>query len=68
MFDDHLMIDQEIVLLSTVDTAELKESSLLLRYRDPRFDGRLLRELEGDKSLLKRLQGELRRACERLSV
>ncbi len=68
LFEDHLVIDQDVVLLPAIDKAELKGTGLVLRYRDPTLEGPVLRELEGEESKLKRLQSELRRACPELKT
>lgn len=44
VFDQYWLIDDEILLLSTVLRSELHKGKLLLRYRDPVAEGPLLRE------------------------
>jgi hypothetical protein len=47
VFDDHLVLDQEVVMLDQVTSADLEGGKLVLKYEDPVHGGRMLRELEG---------------------
>lgn len=47
IFEDYVLLDEEVVLKATVDRAERCEDRLLLRYQDPVAAGPLLRELTG---------------------
>mgnify|MGYP006287491793 FL=1 len=47
VYDDHVVIDDEVVLARTVERAERRDGQLLLRYLDPVAAGPLIRELEG---------------------
>jgi hypothetical protein len=47
VFDDHLVLDQEVVMLEQVTSADLEGNRLVLKYEDPAHGGRMLRELEG---------------------
>jgi hypothetical protein len=55
VFSDFFTIDQEVVLGGTVETLDVEDDKLVLRYIDPRFDGPVLRELEGTPNVLGRL-------------
>lgn len=59
VFDDFFTIDEEIVLGQTVQTAEVDDGRLILRYVDPRFDGPVLRELEGERTTLGQIASAL---------
>lgn len=48
LFDDHMVLDQEVVMLADVESAARDGRKLLLRYADPAHGGRMLRELSGD--------------------
>ncbi len=61
VFDDHFLLDQEIVMLDRVQSVEQQEGRLVLRYEDPAHGGRMLRELEGSPSLLDSLERALSR-------
>lgn len=49
VFDGYVLLDDEVVLASTVERLERDEDKLLIRYRDPVADGPMLRELTGPK-------------------
>ena len=49
-FSDHLRVDDEIVLLDTVERAQVEGGVLVVRYRDPVAGGPLLREWAGKRS------------------
>jgi hypothetical protein len=55
LFDDHLTIGGEVVLREAITSTELDDRGLVVRYRDPRFDGAVLRELTGDRQVLEEL-------------
>lgn len=56
LFEDHLVIGKEIVLFSSISSAELEGSALVLRYTDPEYEGAVLRELVGERRLLSEIQ------------
>jgi hypothetical protein len=47
VFDDHLVLDQEVVMFDQVCSADVDGKKLVLKYDDPIHGGRMLRELEG---------------------
>jgi hypothetical protein len=55
VFDDHLMIGSEVVLKEALTSAELDDRGLVLRYRDPRYEGAVLRELTGERRVLEEI-------------
>jgi hypothetical protein len=61
LFDDYLVLGPEIVLKASITSAEIDGSVLVLRYRDPRFEGVVLRELSGETPLLERIAASVDR-------
>lgn len=59
VFDDHLTLGGEVVLKEAIATLELDDRGLVIRYRDARLEGMVLRELTGDKQLLDALHRAL---------
>jgi hypothetical protein len=60
VFDEHLTLDGEVVLKDSLEPPRRPaEGHLVLRYRDPRHAGPVLRELEGDEAVLFRLERAL---------
>ena len=59
VFDDHLTIGGEVVLREAITSTELDERGLVLRYKDPRFEGMVLRELTGERRALEDIKGSL---------
>ncbi len=57
LFDGYFSIDDEVVLASAVQSAEVNSGRLLLRYVDPAHSGPVLRELEGRVEDLEQLLG-----------
>lgn len=62
MFDDYFLIGREIVLYETVRVARQEGERLILRYIDPRFEGPVLRELEGPEELVRAVAEQLGRS------
>ena len=60
-FEGYVMVSDEIILPETVHKAEVEEERLVLRYRDPRVGGPVLRELSGAPQDLRRLAAWLAR-------
>jgi hypothetical protein len=60
VFAEHLTLDGEVVLKDSLEPPRRPaEGRLVLRYRDPRHAGPVLRELEGDEAVLFRLERAL---------
>ena len=51
VFEDHLVLDQEVVMFDQVKSADVEGGKLVLKYDDPIHGGRMLRELEGGEAL-----------------
>jgi hypothetical protein len=49
VFDDHMVLDQEVVMFDQVRSTDLDGNRLVLKYDDPIHGGRMLRELEGTR-------------------
>lgn len=47
LFDDYLTIGREIVLREAIESVVVEARGLVLRYKDPKHDGPVLRELSG---------------------
>jgi hypothetical protein len=56
LFDGYLSVDDEVVLVSAVQSAEVDSGHLILRYLDPTH-GPVLRDLEGTAEDLERVVG-----------
>jgi hypothetical protein len=52
LFEGYLTVDEEVVLPAAVQSATVEQDRLLLRYRDARHGGPVLRELEGPAAAL----------------
>jgi hypothetical protein len=65
VFEDHLVLDQEVVMLDQVTSADLDGNRLVIKYEDPAHGGRMLRELEGTPDGLSTLRTRIRGAEER---
>lgn len=59
VFDDHLTIGNEVVLKEAIATVELDDRGLVIRYRDARLEGMVLRELSAEKEVLQALHRQL---------
>lgn len=60
VFDDYVLLDQEVVLAATVERVERTESGLVVRYVDPVASGPLLREWAGSSQALDAVADALR--------
>jgi hypothetical protein len=60
VFDDHFVLGPEIVLCDSIVSAELDGSVLVLRYKDPRYEGVVLRELSGPSDVLRMMASALK--------
>ncbi len=47
VFEKYAVVDDEVVLFETVQKADIENDVLLVRYRDPRVGGPVLREFTG---------------------
>lgn len=56
VFSDHLVLDQEVVMLDQVRSVERTGTKMVLKYHDPAHQGPMLRELEGDTRELEQLE------------
>jgi hypothetical protein len=56
VFDQYLTIGPEVVIKEAITEVALDERGLVLRYRDPRFEGPVLRELSGETADLEELK------------
>lgn len=59
VFDDHVTVDSEILVPSTVERADLAGEALTVRYVDPVAEGPVLREFTGPRADLARLASAL---------
>lgn len=59
LFSDHVVLDQEVVMLEQIRSVERKGGRLVLKYHDPAHGGPMLRELEGDPRKLEELERRL---------
>ena len=59
VFEDYFTIGNEVVLKADVRSASLEDQKLVLRYKDPRFEGAVLRELSGARADLAGLRERL---------
>lgn len=59
VFDDYLTIDREIVPKMAIVDSALEPRGLVIRYRDPLYEGAVLRELSADRITLERLRAAL---------
>lgn len=59
LYPDYFVLDREVVLFASVQTADVEERKLLLRYLDPRHSGPVLRELSGSREALSRFAERL---------
>ncbi len=56
VFDDHLVLDQEVVMFEQLTSVALEGSRLVVKYEDPIHGGPMLRELEGSIPRLVQLE------------
>lgn len=61
-FDDYFTLGPEIVLRVSVTSVEVEPRALVLRYRDPRYEGVVLRELTGDPAVVSEAERVLKGA------
>ena len=51
-FDSYLLVDDEIILRSSVERVRREGDQLIIRYQDPAVDGPMLRELTGSARVM----------------
>jgi hypothetical protein len=59
LFEGHVVLGPEIVLRGAIISTAIDGPVLVLRYRDPRFEGAVLRELSGDAGVLRQIEAAL---------
>lgn len=52
IFPEYFTLGAEVVLKEALESVEIKDGTLVIRYRDARLEGHVLRELKGDPAHL----------------